>query len=398
MSETTTLEKGGTRMSAKSVIRPTALVVGLLGWVTAARGVEHITLERDARTMQIQGRILTEAQDGGLLLITRGGVLWTVQPEELVDRKEDNVPFEPFGPDELAERLLAELPESFEVQKTAHYLICHGTSPTYARFCGSLFERLYTAFTNYWSFRGFDLSEPEFPLVALVFPSKESFAQYAQSELGEATASVIGYFSLRTNRMAMYDLTGLQAAGGRQSRAQSTTQIGRILAQPEAARTVATVVHEATHQMAFNCGLHQRYSDCPIWFSEGIAIFFETPDLTSRRGWRSIGKVNRPRLAHFRQYLRKRPADSLQTLISTDDRFRDTSRALDAYAESWALTYFLLERYRDQYVEYLDSLSEKKPLFYDNEETRLQEFKEAFGEDLKKLDSQFVRFVMTRLR
>jgi hypothetical protein len=135
-----------------------------------------------------------------------------------------------------------------------------------------------------------------------------------------------------------------------------------------------------------------------MWFSEGIAMFFETPDLTSSRGWRSIGKVNRPRLGHFRRYVQKRPAGSLETLISNDDRFRDTSLTQDAYAESWALTYFLLERYRDRYMEYLDSLSEKKPLFYDNEETRLQEFKDAFGANLKKLDSQFVRFVMTRLR
>jgi hypothetical protein len=385
-------------MAATRVLLLVALLVGLLDWVTAARGVECVTLERDGREVRVQGRIVTETQDGGLLLMAKDGVLWAVKPDELVDRKEDGSPFEPFGPEELADRLLSELPEGFEVHKTAHYLICYGTSQAYARFCGSLFERLYTAFTNYWSFRGFDLGEPEFPLVALVFPSQAAFADYAQSEVGEATPLVIGYFSLGTNRMAMYDLTGLEAAGGPRPRARSATEIGRILARPEAARTVATVVHEATHQMAFNCGLHQRYSDCPMWFSEGIAIYFETPDLRSSGGWRSIGKVNRPRLARFRQYLPKRPANSLETLISSDDRFRDTSLAQDAYAESWALTYFLLERYRDRYVAYLESLSKKKPLFYDSRETRLEEFREAFGEDLTKLDSQFVRFVMTRLR
>ena len=57
------------------------------------------------------------------------------------------------------------------------------------------------------------------------------------------------------------------------------------MAQPEALRTVSTIVHEATHQIAFNCGLHTRLSDCPRWFSEGIAMYFETPDLRSAKGW-----------------------------------------------------------------------------------------------------------------
>ena len=140
--------------------------------------------------------------------------------------------------------------------------------------------------------------------------------------------------------------------------------------------TVATIVHEATHQIAFNCGLHTRYSDCPMWFSEGIAVYFETPDLHSPKGWSGIGAVNRPRLAQFQQYLRSRPHDSLRTLISNDKRFRDPKQALDAYAEAWALTYFLLQQHRKQYVEYLRMLSAKKPLLEDGPEKRLAQFQQ----------------------
>ena len=73
---------------------------------------------------------------------------------------------------------------------------------------------------------------------------------------------------------------------------------------------MATIIHEATHQLAFNCGMQNRYADIPLWLSEGIAIYFETPDLRNKRGWRSIGSVNRVRLAEFRRYLRSRPSDS----------------------------------------------------------------------------------------
>ena len=44
--------------------------------------------------------------------------------------------------DEIAQRLLAELPAGFGVYTTTHYLILYDTSPAYAQWCGSLFERL----------------------------------------------------------------------------------------------------------------------------------------------------------------------------------------------------------------------------------------------------------------
>ena len=212
--------------------------------------------------------------------------------------------------------------------------------------------------------------------------------------MGEAGESIIGYFGLTSNRMTMYDLTGVESQG--HGRIGTTAQINQILAQPEALRTVATIVHEATHQIAFNCGLHTRLSDCPRWFSEGIAMYFETPDLRSPKGWRGIGSVNRPRLEQFQQYLAARPANSLETLIRDDKRFTDPKRALDAYAEAWALTYFLIHQHPKEYVAYLRMLSAKKPLVQDGPERRLDEFRQAFG-DLPKLDAEFLRY-MARLR
>jgi hypothetical protein len=161
-------------------------------------------------------------------------------------------------------------------------------------------------------------------------------------------------------------------------------------------RQVATIVHEATHQIAYNCGLHTRFSDCPLWFAEGIAVFFETPDLSSKRGWRGMGDINRPRLVQFRRYLRSRPDNSLETLVRDAKRFRDPQQAPDAYAEAWALTYFLIRTRPKQYVAYLKLLSTKKPLIDEGPEARLEEFENAFGK-LEALDAEFLRY-MSRLR
>ena len=366
--------------------------IGFVG-IDSVRGADRVTLRRGDRNIVVDGRVLVEAQDGGLLLLGRDGVLWAVTPDELVEHTTDTSPFEPLGVEEMSARLLAQLPAGFDVHRTAHYLICHDTSPAYARWCGSLFERLYMAFTNYWRRRGFKLSEPEFPLVAVVFADRASYVKFSHAELGDAAPSIIGYFSLRTNRMTMYDLTGMESGARHQSRGSTGARINQILSRPEAARTVATIVHEATHQIAFNCGLHTRYSDCPLWFSEGIALYFESPDLSSSRGWRGIGAINQPRLLQFRQFLAKRPPDSLRTLIADDKRFRDPKQALDAYGEAWALTYYLIQRQPKQYVAYLRTLSKKELLLQDGPKTRLQEFTKAFG-DLQKLDAELLRYMM----
>ena len=354
------------------------------------RAMEHVVLRQNGKEVSVSGRLLVTAEDNGMLLISADGTLWSVPPEDLVEHKHDDQPMKPLSAEQLGERLRQELP-GFDLHTTQHYVICHNTSRAYAQWCGALFERLYKAFTNFWSRKDFELHEPEFPLVAVVFADQASYAAYADKDLGGAAGSIIGYYSFRSNRMTMYDLTGTASLRRPGDKRGSAAQINEMLARPQAERTVATIIHEATHQIAFNCGLQTRYADVPLWFSEGIAIYFETPDLTSSKGWRTIGAVNQVRLAGFREYLQKpRPADSLITLISADDRLRDPERSGDAYAEAWALNYFLIRQRPKQYMAYVKMLSEKKQLFWDDAETRLSEFQKAFG-DLKQLDAEFVR-------
>ncbi|HQU45938.1 MAG: hypothetical protein B7Z73_04390 [Planctomycetia bacterium 21-64-5] len=355
-----------------------------------AAAVEHVVLRQNGEEVSVAGRLLVTAEDDGMLLLSADGSLWTVPPEELVRHKHDDQPMTPLSSEQLAVRLRRELP-GFDIHVTQHYLICHNTSRAYAQWCGALFERLYKAFTNFWSRKDFDLREPEFPLVAVVFADQPSYAAYAGKELGDAVNAIIGYYSLRSNRMTMYDLTGVEALRRAGDKRSSAAQINQMLARPEAERTVATIIHEATHQIAFNCGLQTRYADIPLWLSEGVAIYFETPDLTNSKGWRTIGSVNQVRLAGFREYLaRPRPADSLATLVSSDERLRDPKQSGDAYAEAWALNYFLIRQRPKQYLAYVKTLSEKKQLIWDDADSRLREFTQAFG-DLKQLDAEFVR-------
>ena len=122
-------------------------------------------------------------------------------------------------------------------------------------------------------------------------------------------------------------------------------------------------------------------------------MYFETPDLSSSRGWRSIGQVSKLRLNQFRDYSRRRPHNSLQMLVTNDDRLRDTATAVDAYSEAWAMTYFLLKQRPEEYVNYLQTLSQKAPQHWDDAEARWKDFRDAFGPDLNRLEAEFQRYI-----
>ena len=378
------------------VCRPLIVAVLIVCASSIAIAVEHVTVRRDADETQVSGKLLITAQDGGLLLLTADGTLWNIEPPEIVDQKHDAQPFAPLTQAEAGKKLLGELPAGFELYTTAHYVICHDTSRAYAQWVGALYERLYSGFMNYWKNRGFKIHDPDLPLLVLVFATRDGYIKHVQPELGDSASAIIAFYSLRSNRVTMHDLTGMDSLRRSGDRRGSVAEINAMLARPEAEAMVATVVHEATHQLAFNCGLQTRFADIPLWVLEGLAVYFETPDLGSSKGWKTIGAVNRPRLDRFRDYLAHRPAKSLLSLISDDKRFRDPRQALDAYAEAWALNYYLVHQKPKQFNAYMELMAAKRALVVPPDgqkaEQRIKEFQAAF-DDLARLDAEFVKYI-----
>jgi hypothetical protein len=140
--------------------------------------------------------------------------------------------------------------------------------------------------------------------------------------------------------------------------------------------------------------MHTRYADNPLWLVEGMAMYFETPDLSSRAGWKNVGVVNDLRHRRFLDYLaNRRPARSLETLVQSDERLVAPDASGDTYAEAWALSYFLIKTRKDQYVKYLERIAARPRLIFDGPEARLAAFQEAFGADLAQLDAEFVRYM-----
>ncbi len=337
----------------------------------------------------VEGRVRVQAIDGGLLLEDRQGFLWPITASQTPVTETIDPAFQEMNFEELTASLQAEFGDGFVVVRTPHYLICTDAGPGYGEWCGQLFERLHTGFQKFWKDRLPGLEVPERPLVAIAFATRQEYQTFQATDAGGQVAAAQGYFSSRTNRVVLFDQTSDELGG--QSRSAADIQ---KLARRNAG-AIATVIHEAVHQLSFNMGLQTRYADNPLWFSEGLAMYFETPDLEARSGWRTIGQINPTRLDQYRSELKQHRLE-IRSLIATDDRFRDPQLAIPAYAEAWALHFFLLRTQKEKYNSYLNLLRTKAPLKWDTPEQRVADFELAFG-PLADIESEHAKF-MTRLR
>ncbi|WP_218932420.1 DUF1570 domain-containing protein [Adhaeretor mobilis] len=377
----------------------TLLVCALLVHLTSGAmvsAIERVETRGNVHEQILSGRVLVEAADGGLLLESPNQELHLIEPTEIAKRSQDKTPYKRLDGDELAEELLAELPLGFQVHQSKNYTIAFNTTRSYAKWCSSLLERLNKGFLGYWGKLDADITPPADPLVVIIFSDQQSYARYAAKELGPAVGSVIGYYSITSNRVLMYDLTGNQAIARERNSRGSMHQITAALSSPAAAPQVATIIHEATHQIAYNCGLQTRLADNPRWLSEGIALYCETPDLSSR-GWRGIGKVNGPRWNQFRADYQSGKTLSLERMLTDDKLLADPQTAATAYAQAWAWNYYLIRHHRKQFVAYLEQLASKGQLVWDTPEQRLADFRKHFGEDEESLTADFYR-QMSRIK
>jgi hypothetical protein len=356
----------------------------------ALHRVTFADAKKNERT--IDGRIVVKARDGGILLEGRDGLLWSVTPRQLTRSEKTPEKFTPLSAKETAAKLKAEFGDGFTIITSKHYVVCSNTGRFYSQWCRVLFERLLTAFHKHWDSPELGLKLPASPLVVIVFADRKQYARYATSDAGPSMAETLGYYSARTNRVALFDLTASPGARPARSLAEVRQKVVK------APFNVATVVHEATHQIAFNSGLQTRYADNPLWLSEGLAMYFETPDLRNPKGWRAVGRVNPFRMRQLREYLKRRKPGSLASLVTTDERLTEGKTQLDAYAEAWALTYFLIKTRRKDFEKYLSLVSRKRPLVFGTAADRKMEFEQAFG-DTGKLEQEFLRYLSNpRLR
>ncbi|GIW94401.1 MAG: hypothetical protein KatS3mg110_2442 [Pirellulaceae bacterium] len=304
-----------------------------------------------------------------IALLGRDGRYWSIDPRRITGYRKLAETFQPYAPAEMRSRLRAEFGPAFDVTTTTHYLVVHpvGDSQGWAE----RFERFYRQFVSYFRIRGWQAQEPQFPLVAVIFPDQTSYLNYTRRSGLQLPPEVIGYYALDTNRVLMFDMTDLRADG------------------PSA--NLQTVFHEAAHQIAFNTGIHNRLSPPPRWVVEGLGMLFESPALWDPAVPSTLSsRVNRYRLERMRRYLVRRPAGALAEFLNSDRLFKTDPDA--AYAEAWALSFFLAETRPRQYVDFLRRVAGDRPSGTPDAAC-LTEFLESFGPNLPLLEAHYLRFL-----
>lgn len=335
---------------------------------TALAGEPLIRLDLHGRALE--GTPLTW-NERKVFFLGRDGQMSEFAPAEATNYSQVAGGFQSFSQAEIRGQLLKEFGQGFEVSGVGHYLVVHpaGKRDQWAQ----RFEDLYRSFVHYFSARGWQLTEPRFPLVAVVYPRQVDFVQQASREGQAVSSGVLGYYSPITNRILMFDA--------------STSGRGW-----DSDTNADTIIHEAAHQVAFNCGVHTRFGAPPRWAAEGLGTMFEARGVWQSRTYKNQGdRINRGRLQAWQAYQSRRASDAISQLVSSDRAF--AKDPLGAYAEAWALSFFLSETMPKKYFEYLTKTA-TRPAFSDYPtQERLRDFTSVFGADMSMLDARMVRFI-----
>jgi len=302
-------------------------------------------------------------------LLARDGQLVSFRSSDAFDFKQSAPRFFGYSSSDLRGRLYAEFGHGWKVTSTSHYLVV--TPKDVQADWAERFEDLYRRFGQYFRVRGFQIRDPAYPLIAVVFKTRQDYQEYAAAQGTKVSPNFLGHYSRESNRVFLFDSSGEGA---------------------DWSQNADTIIHEATHQSAFNTGIHSRFGGTPRWVSEGLATMFE-----ARGVWSSASRskqkerLNRGRLGDIRRFADQRSVKTLSKMLADDSMFRSQPQL--AYAQAWAFSFFLCETRPHDYCRYLATTAARKDFTDYSAKERVSDFTKHFGENLTLLDAQFMRFV-----
>jgi len=277
----------------------------------------------------------------------------------------------------------------FRVKTRDRFLFVYDTSDAYVEWIGALLEQVALAFEKFAAKLEFELDELNEPLVVVVLATREEFDAYSIQLRGETQnlENTTGFYFHRLNRSVVYDRTGVEVGRddrdsrrGEYSRRQINEEARRIMSRDSASANAGTIVHEATHQLAYNYGFFSRDFHAPDWAVEGMATLFEPTNDESPLGWRfrNVFPVNRSRLYDFQQYAQERPDLAILDEVILSDRFAEQVDDV-GYAASWLAFYYCYRKRPKDLARFLKTIAAKQPNEPYLQGDRIDDFEEAFG-------------------
>lgn len=338
-------------------------------------------------------------------LLEKDGRLRSIELAGVTAFRQVSPVYKPFSQNELRTVLLKEFGRAYEVEARGSHVVVAPIGK--ARMSADILERTSKSFVSYFTRRNLKLDKVELPLITVVFQTQPEFLAYCKQEKVKRTTGLRGYYSPTTNRVALYieqpanqsrasfgDLSGVAPQVTEES-LLAPFRRETVWGAPQGPSSFAdTLVHETTHQMGFNTGLHSRLGDDPTWVVEGMAMLFEgDANRDDEKAKTTVAqRINRERFVWFQEYKKlRRKTKSLEDFLTSDSMFETAT--LDAYSESWGLMFFLAETRPSQLATYLKKLAYRTDLGHYTPMRRLEDFKGIFGKDLVLLEVQYLRFL-----
>ncbi len=313
------------------------------------------------------------AWDGkDMMLLRRDGKISILPVKSDKDYEKVKRGFDPYSTEDIRVRLQKEFGSRYQVSTTPNFVVVH--PPGDFNVWAMPFQELYSRFRVYFSSRGFQLEQPEFPMVAVVLRTRGEFDRFLK-DYHEYDRDILGYYSPRSNRIITYDQT--------QGRSRSKDWFFNA----------DTIIHEATHQTAFNTGVHTRFGPVVRWASEGLAMLFEAPGFNNSMYYsRQNDRINRDRLTQLKSYYEQgRVKGNMKKLVLSNDLFRTDPHL--AYAVSWGMSFYLSETMPSKYHRYLRNDGQRTDFSDYTRKQRASDFASAFGRDFSALDARMERFI-----
>lgn len=278
-------------------------------------------------------------------------------------------------PRDLAEKLTAAGPlKGFNVKISGHYVFIYNTTEPFLQVTDRILKTMYQGVKNHAKRQKIDVSDPDVPLVVIMFHKEAQFQAYKALPRG-----VLAYYNMVTNHVVLHEESAF--AGTRIDLAR--------------AQLISTIAHEGAHQILHNIGVQQRLSMWPMWLSEGIAEYFAPTSIGRNMRWQGAGHINNLRMFELERYLQSRSFKKLdgKTIAGAVEAVRLDSQG---YATAWSIVHYLAKEKKTKFNEMVKFYSELPPLR--GMTARLEQpvvenidhFKEYFGDDFALQEKELV--------
>lgn len=403
-----------------------AVAVGRLGFgppEARATSAIDVSATMDAAMLAVEGNRATEADTLLREVIERepDHAAAALLLRELYAARGFELPID----ETLLQQTIDALGQGYRRTETDHFVILSNADAPWTRQRSAVLERAHHQFSRVMNQLGLEVVPPTHKMLCVLIAEHADYQRFASVHDRVEAPWVAGYYASLSNRIVMYDdATGptyahlarqLGELDGQAEQAAMVAMDARQAGERDYARAAAEharymdslaaserkriegvlreisdakAVHEAVHQVAFNCNLQSRAHQYPFWLTEGLATCFEPADPRKSFGPDVASATREAEWARVLAAGKARPLRELVSLVGLDHA-HDNDEAAVVYAQAYALFRHLFRYQREALAAYFRDI-QGEPAGRISPKRQIELFEARFG-NIEALERQWIK-------